>query len=198
MTTAAATELGIQSMTDAELEHAAVTGQLDWAAVTAECDRRDAYRKRSRAARHAARKRAEPEGWSDAAHAQALELEQVTRGYVLSDYGARKIRGPVFPAVWHIADSEVDRYLTEEAINFFRGWPRLTVPAFRAQIAAMERDAEEEARAEAAPVARPVRPARPAPVPAAPGSIARYTAALSTLADHANAIAAAMARRNRR
>jgi hypothetical protein len=118
-------------------------------AAIAEVDRRDVSRRRSRASRNAWRERSQPAGWLEAAHAQALELERVTSGYVLSGHGKRVIRGDVFPALWQIPEREIDRCISEEAGQFFRSSPRLTVAGYQRQTAASDHDEHETARTEA-------------------------------------------------
>lgn len=117
------------------------------AAAAAEIRRRERSAAASLRARRAWRERSQPAGWHDAAHAQAIEAEAVTNGYMLSDYGKSKIHGEVFPALWRIPERELGRYITEELDQFFRGTPggRLTPDAYRAQIAASEADEYETA-----------------------------------------------------
>ena len=190
----------LRTLTDAELSDAYAAGQLDYAALEAECTRRD-RRDRARVAG-----RARHAEWEAAAYAQYLTADAYCRGNMLSAAGKRRGRD-AWPLCWQGSDETARRLASDELITF---WdyvaPRVPGPGSYAaarRAAAAEYDSRAPGPvkppsvrraapvlARPAPVLAPLA-ARPAPVlVTAPGSIARYTAALAAFGDHVETLTA--------
>jgi hypothetical protein len=135
--TAALAELTLEQLAD--LFDSGDAG--DQAAVIAEADRRDrADRARQRSRERYAAASAE---WRDAAHAQYLDAEATTRGYLLSRQGlAEGIEDPFVlwsgPAAWAMARA------SEELRNYWLNHPRLTVTEYGRQRVAARRAARDD------------------------------------------------------
>lgn len=168
----------LRTLTDDELAAAYVTGDATTqAAVLAEAARRD----RAEAARKArAAVRAE---WAEGAHAQYLAAEAATNGYLLSREGQAAGIDPW--ALWAGPERVAMRYASEELREFWQTTPRLTVSAYRQQLADARRIARDEAdlaawEAEMATQDAQAPAAAPQPAPAGTGTAGRALVPAST------------------
>lgn len=124
--------------TDAELRefYAASTDPAWHAILEAEADRRD----RADAARHARRNDPAATEWTMAAHAQYLDAERQCAGNLV------RAGSPVTDAwqLWSGNQRWALAHATEELRNYWDAHPRVTVTAYRDQVAAMNREARDD------------------------------------------------------
>lgn len=188
--TATVTAPGLRTLTLEQLGDAWQAGAVTFDQARAECDRRD----RSERARAGQRKRYA--GWYDAAWQQYVHAEAYCSGNMLSPAGqAAGIKEAM--RLWYGDEERALRYASRELREFWlANGGRMTPGQWEAQKRAGEQAEREFAGTLAIAAEAPSLAARAAvaalseqPAPVA-GTIARYTSALTSFTDQADALTA--------